>query len=102
MHRRLAMMSRRSISEQGVYIDLAIAPFRFPFLQSPEGNRDGSAFSPMISDFAVSRRNLIAVHLVMRGARLQFDQEVLVEIVVFCHGDVVSGEARIASSDSQS
>jgi hypothetical protein len=35
---------------------------------------------------------LAVVHLVVRRARLQYDQEVLVEVVVFRHADVVSGK----------
>jgi type IV secretory pathway VirB9-like protein len=35
---------------------------------------------------------LPVVHLVMRGARLQFEQERLVEVVVFRHADVSSGK----------
>ena len=36
----------------------------------------------------------------MRGTRLQFDQEIFVERVVFRLGDVAPAKARIASSDS--
>ena len=37
-------------------------------------------------------RPLCVVHLVMRGARFQFEQEILVETVVFRRADVVSGK----------
>ncbi len=47
----------------------------------------------------MSRIRLLVAHLVMRGARLQFEQEVLVEIVVFRHASC-PGKVPIASSDS--
>src|SRR5437588_4818386 len=35
---------------------------------------------------------LAVVHLVMCGAGFQFEQEILIEVVVFCHADIISGE----------
>jgi hypothetical protein len=37
----------------------------------------------------------------VRGARLQFQQKILVELVVFRRADVVSGEGADACSDSK-